>query len=179
MKKILAWLLVLMLLTAPVTSFAEQTPEESPEPADDAAQTEETLEDEKEEEDEEEIILEPLKYDYAELVVGTTMPLNGKFFTSMWGNNSSDIDVRQMIHGYNLVEWDSERSGFVFDPSVVSGHVTVENAAGDHIFTISIYNNLYYSDGTRITAWDYAFAYLLRISPLIREIGRASCRERV
>ena len=114
---------------------------------------------------------EPLEYDYEELVVGTTMPTYGTFFTSMWGNGSSDIDVRNLLHGYNLVEWDSETSGFIMDESVVSTHEVRENAAGDHVYTLTLHNDLRWSDGSRITAYDYAFSYLLRMQPELQKLG--------
>ena len=156
MKKILACLLAVMMLTAPLKAFAENaaivTDAEN-------TGTENTLD------------TRQLNYDYDELVVGTTMPMYGNFFTNMWGNGSSDIDVRQLIHGYNLVEWDTEKSGFVLDPSVVSGNVTTRNAVGDHTYAITLYNDLRWSDGSRITAWDYAFSLLLRMDPEIAKLG--------
>ena len=44
--------------------------------------------------------------DYSRLVVGNTTHLSGDFFTDMWGNATSDLDVRRFLHGYNLVSWD-------------------------------------------------------------------------
>ena len=40
------------------------------------------------------------------LTVGNTTQLDGRFFTEMWGNATSDYDVRQLLHGADLVEWD-------------------------------------------------------------------------
>ena len=108
---------------------------------------------------------------YRELHVGTTTPFDGKFFTEMWGNVVSDLDVRTLIHGYNLVEMQSETGTFGLDPSVVSGTTVTENAAGDRTYVLSIYNDLFYSDGTPITVRDYAFSMLLSISPEVAEIG--------
>lgn len=170
MKKILACLLAFMMLTTPVKAAALQLPWTKAS-AEAAPEIETTTETEEGAEAAEEAALEPLTYDYEELVVGTTMPMYGEFFTSMWGNGSSDIDVRDLIHGYNLVEWDSEVSGFQLDPSVVTGHIVRENAAGDHTYTLFISDDLKYSDGSDITAWDYAFSYLLRMAPQIAELG--------
>ena len=36
---------------------------------------------------------------------------------------------------------------------------------------ISLYKDLYFSDGARITAWDYAFSVLLQASPLVEKLG--------
>ena len=189
MKKILACLLAFIMLSAPVRAYAFDWPwkkgtgNETTEAVAEAEVLSTTVEEEKEEaiteEPEEAETAEetevaepaPLEYDYEELVVGTTMPTYGTFFTSMWGNGSSDIDVRDLIHGYNLVEWDSENSGFILDPSVVSGHVVRETAAGDHTYTITLQNDLRWSDGSRITAYDYAFSYLLRMEPELTRLG--------
>ena len=54
-----------------------------------------------------------------ELIVGHPTITNGDFFTEMFGNNTADIDVRALIHGYNLVNWDQNQGTYVFDPSVV------------------------------------------------------------
>ena len=111
------------------------------------------------------------EYDYDELVVGSTTHLSGNFFTDLWGNAASDLDVRNLIHGYNLIRWDSENGLFVMDPSVVNGMVVTENENGDRTFRISIYEDMQYSDGTPITAKDYAFSILLETSPQVTELG--------
>ena len=157
MKKLLMIFIVLALLLNSYTVFAEE--------ADGAVEeTEETnvLEDGE---------LPPLYYDYEELIIGNTMPTSGAFFTEMWGNNTSDVDVRDLLHAYNLVEWDAEFGGFQLDESVVSGSVVTANEEGDHTYNLFLYDDLYYSDGTPITAWDYAFSFLLRIAPQIEELG--------
>jgi len=105
------------------------------------------------------------------LTVGNPTPMRGDFFTNMWGNITSDIDVRLLLHGYDLILWNGVDGKFTVDPSVVSGLVTTVNQAGDHTYTMALYDDLYWSDGTRITAWDYAFSLLLRIAPQIRELG--------
>ncbi|MBR0514890.1 MAG: ABC transporter substrate-binding protein [Clostridia bacterium] len=149
MKRILAILLMAaMILSA---AFAEEIPgDEAPQAA----------------------IPEPVHYDYDELVVGNVMPMYGAFSLRNWGNSTSDIDVRKLIHGYNLAEWNPAVGGFRMDPTVVTlGSVVTRDEDGNHIYNLTLYDDLYYSDGTQITAWDYAFSWLLRTSPLINEIG--------
>ena len=151
MKKLLALLLTCMLmLTAIPAAWAEAAEEAVP--AEEAPQ---------------------LTYDYDELTVAVTTPLTGNFFTSMWGNGSSDLDVRALIHGYDLVEWDTEQGVFVPDPSVVSGVTVQAEANGDMTFIIALYGDLFYSDGTPVTAWDYAFSMLLTMAPEMKELGAA------
>ena len=151
MKKLLAWLLIcILMLTTVSAAWAEAAEEEIP--AEEAPQ---------------------ITYDYDELKVAVTTPMTGNFFTSMWGNGSSDLDVRSMIHGYNLVEWDTERGLFAEDPSVVSGTAVQAEANGNMTFIIALYDDLYYSDGTPVTAWDYAFSMLLTMAPEMKELGAA------
>ena len=149
MKKVLAYLLAMIMVLSACTAVwaesAEETAEEVPQ----------------------------LSYSYDELTIAATTPLTGQFFTSMWGNGSSDLDVRSMIHGYNLVVWDTEAGVFLPDPAVVSGTAVQQEANGDITFTIALYNNLYYSDATPITAWDYAFSMLLTMAPELKELGAA------
>ena len=109
--------------------------------------------------------------DFDHLTVAGTTPFDGAFSTGMWSNVSSDIDVRTLIHGYNLIEWRSEESVFAVDPSVVSGVTVTDSAAGDRTYLLTIYDDLAYCDGTPITAADYAFSMLLSIAPEAEEIG--------
>ena len=109
-------------------------------------------------------------YSYDELTVATTNPLSGRFFTGLWGGNTSDLDVRALIHGYSLTEYKTAEGTYGIDDSVVNAFAT-QNPGGNRTYTISIYEDLYYSDGTQITAKDYIFAILLNLAPQIAEIG--------
>ena len=108
---------------------------------------------------------------YDHLNVGSTTPMVGNFFTNLWGNASSDADIRSLIHGYNLIRWDGENGMFTVDPSVVAGIVVTEDAAEDRTYTFVLQPDLRYSDGSAITAWDYAFSYLLRFSREAQQAG--------
>lgn len=114
---------------------------------------------------------EPIQYDYEHMTVAGVTPTTGNFFCSLWGNVTSDMDVRLLLHGYNLVEWDTADSLFRIDETVVSGIIVTEDAVGNRTYTIALYNDLYYSDGTRITAADYAFSMLLTMAPEMSAIG--------
>ena len=153
MKRILAVLLMLTMILS--VAFAEGTPGEEEAQATPAA----------------------VQYDYDELVVGTVMPMYGGFTLDNWGNSTSDVDVRKLVNAYNLTEWDSAESGFWLDPSVVTmGSLVIRDEDGNHVYSMTLYDDMYYSDGTKITAWDYAFSWLLRTSPLIDEIGGKTTR---
>lgn len=104
------------------------------------------------------------------LVVGSTTKVLGQFFTGYWGNNTSDIDVRTMIHGYNPVVWDSQIN-FVVDTQVVKKY-TKTMVNGNTRFTVELANDLVYNDGkTKINAKDYVFSILLSASKQAKDLG--------
>ena len=108
---------------------------------------------------------------YEELTVGNPTPMDGKFFTGMWGNATSDIDVRSLVHGYYLTTWGSREGLFRKSNHVVSGMMIADDPEGNRVYTIALYDDLYFSDGTKITAWDYAFSVLFQAAPEIAETG--------
>lgn len=108
---------------------------------------------------------------YEELTVGNPTPMDGKFFTGMWGNATSDIDVRSLVHGYYLTTWGSGEGLFRKSNHVVSGMMIADDPEGNRVYTIALYDDLYFSDGTKITAWDYAFSVLFQAAPEIAETG--------
>ncbi len=153
LKKLLCLLLSLLLLTnGALVALAEDAEPAEEEPA--AAVQQEEIEFPE------------------ELIVGHPTVTKGDFFTELFGNDTADIDVRALIHGYNLVNWDQNQGTYVFDPSVVDqiGPVEVDEV-GNHTYKMILCDDLYYSDGTPITAWDYAFSLLLMMSPEIEAIG--------
>ena len=124
------------------------------------------------------------EYDYDHLVVGNTTALSGNFTTQMWGYNTSDVDVSTLINGYNLVHWDYALGNYAIDPTVVSGITVLDDGTttdsgllveddrqGNRFFIMSLNQNLTYSDGTPITAADYAFNILLNTSPEAAALG--------
>ena len=51
------------------------------------------------------------------MTVGNSTKVSGSF-TTQFGNNTSDIDVRCMLHGYNPIVWMNQLE-FTTDPMVV------------------------------------------------------------
>lgn len=103
------------------------------------------------------------------VVVGTLSRPTGEFFTDMWGNNTSDDDVRALIHGQSTVSWTMERQ-YGFDPTVVA-EIDAGQQDDNKIYTITLSDNLAYSDGTPITAADYVFSVLLQSSKEMAALG--------
>ena len=160
LQRILCMVLSAILLLTWMPAVAEEAPE-----APEAAEAAEAAETDAEEEAD-------IEVDFPdELIVGHPTITNGDFFTEMFGNNTADIDVRALIHGYNLVNWDQNQGTYVLDPSVVREASVMVAGTGEKIYTLTLADNLYYSDGTPITAWDYAFSILLMMSPEIEAIG--------
>ena len=152
LQKLLCLLLSLLLLaSAPLAALAE---------GDEPAESEEAAAAEQQEVEFPE-----------ELIVGHPTVTKGDFFTELFGNDTADIDVRALIHGYNLVNWDQNQGTYVIDPSVVKEYKVSLDENGNKTFLLLLWDDLAYSDGTPITAWDYAFSILLMMSPEVEAIG--------
>ena len=104
------------------------------------------------------------KYDHLTVETGTAF--SGNFFSEVLGNNVSDQDVRNLIHGYNLVNWDSATGSYQFNPRLIAAASVTEDGTG---YIIALREDLTYNDKTPITAKDYVFSLLLLASPELEE----------
>ncbi len=111
--------------------------------------------------------------DFSRLVVGSTTPMTGEFFLSLWGNNTADIDVRLLLHDAATVAWQDEGAYGGNENILEQMETTVNTANGDHIFTFTLRDGLKYSDGSPITAKDYVFSALLQSSDELAGLGVA------
>lgn len=109
-----------------------------------------------------------------QLVVGSTTAMSGAFFTDLFGSNTADIDVRALLHGYNLMSWDNETGTYQINDSVVAGMAVSRDAQNNRVYTFDLYGDLKFSDGSAITAKDYAFSILLTASPELAKLGGQS-----
>ena len=75
---------------------------------------------------------------YEELSVGNPTPMDGKFFTGMWGNSTTDIDVRTLVNSYYLTVWGYETGCFRPNPVTVSGYGITEDDSGCRIYRMEI-----------------------------------------
>ena len=114
---------------------------------------------------------DPDEESHSFLRVGNPTPTTGKFFTTMWGGTTSDLDVQELLYAYEPGHYDIGTSRFVFDRSVVQDAIVTDDAEGNREYLIVLYDDLKYSDGTAITAWDYAFSILFRMDPAVAETG--------
>lgn len=104
------------------------------------------------------------------VTVGTTNPMNGMFFTEMWGNAVADMDVRELVHGYPTVAWLSDGTGKV-NPTVVKAMEVSDDTEGNRVYDITLSAKLTYNNGNAVTAADYAFSLLLQCAPAVKELG--------
>ena len=111
-----------------------------------------------------------------QLTVGNTTALSGNFTTAMWGSNTADLDVKALLCGYNLIAWDEGLGQFRPAANTVTGIAAADNDDGSRSYYITLYDDLYWSDGSRITAEDYAFSLLLGVMPQVRELGGSTDR---
>ena len=79
--------------------------------------------------------------DYGELKGGSPTPMDGKFFTGMWGNATSDIDVRSLVHGYRLTTWGEDTGIFRKSNQVVSGRMIAADPEGDRGYAMALYDD--------------------------------------
>ncbi|MDR1569440.1 MAG: ABC transporter substrate-binding protein [Oscillospiraceae bacterium] len=104
-----------------------------------------------------------------QLTVGSVTELNGCFSTDLWGTNTADMDVRDLLHGYHITtSHDKETS---FNPTVVSRTTRRNEENGALTYEITIQPGLTYNDGSPITARDFVFSMLLQSSPIVKELG--------
>lgn len=104
------------------------------------------------------------------LTVCNSTKVNGMFFTRQFGNNTSDIDVRAMIHGYNPIVWDTQLT-YILDPQVVKDMTKSTDADGDTVYTFTVYDDLKWNDGSEMTAADWVFGYVLQTSAEFEALG--------
>lgn len=117
----------------------------------------------------------PVSDEPTHVTVGSATRVSGRFSTDLWGNNTSDMDVRALLHGYDIVVWHSQVD-FITDPMVVESLETAKEH-GKTVYTVKLQSDLTYCDGeTPIAARDYVFSLLLCASPAMDEVGGDSSR---
>ena len=91
------------------------------------------------------------------ITIGSATKASGQFRYAYYGNeatNTADIAVSQLVNGLETVSH-TKNSGYVWNPTVVKEHLETLNEDGSMTYTITIHDDLKFSDGSRITAKDY------------------------
>ncbi len=105
------------------------------------------------------------------IIIGNSTELSGKFRYSTFGATNpgaADLDVESLVTGLGTVV-STKEGGYVWNDTVVKSHEETENADGSKTYTIEIYDDLKYSDGSAITAKDYLVHSLVFSSPVAAE----------
>lgn len=98
-------------------------------------------------------------------IIGNTTDLSGKFRYATFGGTSpgaADNDISKMITGLETCVVTKD-GGYAINPTVVKNLEQVINEDGSKTFTIEIYDDMKYSDGSPVTAKDY-LAFTLAFS---------------
>lgn len=109
----------------------------------------------------------------SKITVGSVTKVAGQFSTDMFGNNTSDIDIRALLHGYSTVAYTDDAS-YTLDETVAQVDVATEDDFGNKVYVFHVNDGLTYNDGTPITAKDYAFSVLLQSAPQMAELGAST-----
>lgn len=99
------------------------------------------------------------------VILGDTTELSGDFRYPGWGSSSvgaSDQAVWFLTSGLSTMESD-QGGAYQWSETVVKSHDMVENEDSTATYTVEIYDDLKFSDGTPVTAKNY-LAYILSFS---------------
>ncbi|MGN0785418.1 MAG: ABC transporter substrate-binding protein [Candidatus Aphodomorpha sp.] len=102
------------------------------------------------------------------IIIGNTTDLSGKFrYAAFGGTNpgAADLDVQEMIIGLETVATTKE-GGYQWNDTVVKAHEEAVNDDGTKTFTITLHDDLKFSDGSSVTAKDYIAFTMAFSSPV-------------
>ena len=110
-----------------------------------------------------------------DIILGNNTELSGQFRYPTFGKFSpgaSDSDVGDLVNGLSTVT-NTKEGGYVWDNTVVKEHSEVVNEDGTKTYTITIQDDLKFSNGEGITAKDYLAFTLALSSPVgVQASGR-------
>ncbi|MDO5299909.1 MAG: ABC transporter substrate-binding protein [Clostridia bacterium] len=98
------------------------------------------------------------------ITIPVTDAMDANFEEDSYGGGSDGYSSK-LIHAYNLAV--TNRDGqLVINPMVVESMETTENNDGSKTYTITLHDDLYFNDGTQITAMNYIAYPMLFTSPI-------------
>lgn len=106
------------------------------------------------------------------LIVGTP-EMNGDFIEG-FGNNAYDASIKRILHWQTRLIAYTSAGEFVINDTVVKDHSTALDDAGNKTYTWTIYDDLRWSDGEKITAKDYVFSAMFHASDEWTTAGASS-----
>lgn len=100
--------------------------------------------------------------DDGQIIIGNSTDLSGKFRYSTFGASNpgaADNDIWNLTTGLETVATITKDGSYVWNDTVVAEHSEVTNEDGSKTYTITLYDDLLFSDGSQVTAKNYvAFA---------------------
>lgn len=93
------------------------------------------------------------------IILGSSTDLTGKFRYSNFGvatPGSADLDIENLTSGHETVVTTKE-GGYVVNDTAVKDMQEVDNEDGSRTYTIEIYDDMKFSDGSPITAKNYLY----------------------
>ncbi len=107
------------------------------------------------------------------IILGNSTELSGRLRSSSYGVTSpgaGDLDVENLITGLETVSTTKE-GGYEVNPTVVENMETVDNEDGSRTYTMHLYDDLKFSDGSAITAKNYLVSMLANCGPVSLQAG--------
>ena len=104
-------------------------------------------------------------------ILGNTTDLSGKFRYATFGASNpgaADNDVAGLVNGLDTVVTTKE-GGYTVNDTVVKSFDLTENEDGTATYTIEIYDDLKFSDGSPITAKNYLYFPMAFSTPVAAE----------
>lgn len=108
------------------------------------------------------------------VILGSATDLSGLFRNASFGKSSpgaADLAIEELTSGYATVVTDTGGSLKWADEAVLRAHEERENADGTKTFTLTIADDLVFSDGTPIRAQNYLIGLLVGSSKVMKEAG--------
>ena len=107
------------------------------------------------------------------IILGNTTALSGRLRAPSFGVSSpgaGDLDVENLITGLETVSTTKE-GGYEYNDTVVASHDDVVNDDGTRTFTVTLKDDLVFSDGSPVTAKNYLVYTLLNAGPVGMQAG--------
>lgn len=102
------------------------------------------------------------------IILGNSTELSGKFRYASFGASSpgaADNDIMNLIVGLDTVAATKE-GGYAWNDTVVKEHSEVDNEDGSRTITITIHDDLKFSDGSAVTAKNYVVRSMAFSTPV-------------
>lgn len=108
-------------------------------------------------------------------IIGGTTDLSGLFRYSNFGGNtptSANLDVDNLVNGFLETVTATKDGSYVKNDQVVKDMQETDNEDGSKTFTIEIFDDLKFSDGSAITAKNYLYQVLAFSTPVAAQAAK-------